>query len=53
MSKLAALILIVGQICQLDVTVHEFGESFYNEKMPPIIQEFEKAGMIKIEEGGV
>jgi hypothetical protein len=44
MSKLAALIFIVGQICRLDVTVHKFGESFYNEKIPPVIQEFEKAG---------
>jgi hypothetical protein len=38
-SKLATLIFIVGQICRLDVPVHEFGESFYNEKIPPVIQE--------------
>ena len=37
---------------RLDVTVYECGESFYNEKIPPVIDEFEKAGLIKIEEGG-
>jgi hypothetical protein len=42
-SKLATLIVIVGQLCRLDVTVHEFGESYYNEKIPPVIQEFEKS----------
>ena len=37
---------------RLDVTLKEKGESFYNDKIPPVIQEFENAGMIKIEEGG-
>eukprot|EP00521_Asterionellopsis_glacialis_P009434 CAMPEP_0195287396 /NCGR_PEP_ID=MMETSP0707-20130614/4471_1 /TAXON_ID=33640 /ORGANISM="Asterionellopsis glacialis, Strain CCMP134" /LENGTH=820 /DNA_ID=CAMNT_0040347145 /DNA_START=55 /DNA_END=2517 /DNA_ORIENTATION=+ len=37
---------------RLDITVEECGESFYNEKIPPVIEEFEKAGMISIEEGG-
>jgi arginyl-tRNA synthetase len=37
---------------RLDVKVYECGESFYNEKIPPVINEFDKAGMIKIEEGG-
>ena len=37
---------------RLDVTVEEFGESFYNKKIPPVIEEFTAAGKIKIEEGG-
>jgi arginyl-tRNA synthetase len=37
---------------RLDVTVEECGESFYNAKIPPVIEEFIKAGKIKIEEGG-
>lgn len=37
---------------RLDVTVEEFGESFYNDKIPPVIEEFEKAGKISVEEGG-
>jgi len=37
---------------RLDVTVHECGESFYNDKIPAVIEEFEKAGMIQLEEGG-
>jgi arginyl-tRNA synthetase len=37
---------------RLDVTVYECGESFYNEKIPPVIDEFNKAGKIRIEEGG-
>jgi len=27
-------------------------ESFYNDKIPSVISEFEKAGLVKIEEGG-
>ena len=37
---------------RLDVTTYECGESFYNDKIPPVIDEFTKANMIKIEEGG-
>ena len=37
---------------RLGVTVHECGESFYNDKIPAVIEEFEKAGMIQLEEGG-
>lgn len=37
---------------RLDVTTHECGESFYNDKIPAVIQEFDKNGMISIEEGG-
>ncbi|KAL3943301.1 MAG: hypothetical protein SGBAC_002629 [Bacillariaceae sp.] len=37
---------------RLDVVTHEFGESFYNDKIPAVIEEFEKHGMISIEEGG-
>ena len=37
---------------RLGVTVHECGESFYNDKIPPVIEEFEKAGMIQLEQGG-
>jgi arginyl-tRNA synthetase len=37
---------------RLDVSVFECGESFYNDKIPAVIQEFESAGMIRIEEGG-
>eukprot|EP00978_Attheya_sp_CCMP212_P011945 scaffold29664_cov51-Attheya_sp.AAC.3 len=37
---------------RLDISVEECGESFYNEKIPPVIQEFKDAGLIRIEEGG-
>ncbi|KAG7374686.1 arginyl-tRNA synthetase [Nitzschia inconspicua] len=37
---------------RLDVTVYEYGESFYNAMIPPVIEEFEKAGKLSIEEGG-
>lgn len=37
---------------RLDVTVYECGESFYNSRIPPVIEEFDKAGMISVEEGG-
>lgn len=37
---------------RLDVTVKECGESFYNDKIPPVIEEFQKAGLLSIEEGG-
>ncbi|KAL3909808.1 MAG: hypothetical protein SGILL_007937 [Bacillariaceae sp.] len=37
---------------RLDVTVYEYGESFYNAMIPPVIVEFDKAGRLKIEEGG-
>jgi arginyl-tRNA synthetase len=37
---------------RLDVTVEECGESFYNEKIPPVIEEFNNAGKLRIEEGG-
>lgn len=37
---------------RLDITLEECGESFYNSKIPPVIEEFEKAGMIAVETGG-
>ncbi|KAL7479849.1 hypothetical protein ACHAW6_005572 [Cyclotella cf. meneghiniana] len=37
---------------RLDITVEECGESFYNDKIPPVIQEFERKGLISVEEGG-
>lgn len=37
---------------RLDVTTHECGESFYNDKIPAVIDEFIEKSMIKIEEGG-
>jgi arginyl-tRNA synthetase len=37
---------------RLDITVEECGESFYNDKIPPVIKEFEAAGLISVEEGG-
>jgi arginyl-tRNA synthetase len=37
---------------RLNVTVYEYGESFYNAMIPPVIEEFEKAGKLSIEEGG-
>lgn len=37
---------------RLDINVKECGESFYNEKIPPVIEEFNKAGLVSIEEGG-
>lgn len=37
---------------RLDITVEECGESFYNDKIGPVIKEFEKAGHISVEEGG-
>jgi arginyl-tRNA synthetase len=37
---------------RLDITVEECGESFYNDKIPPVIEEFMSRGMISVEEGG-
>lgn len=37
---------------RLDITVTECGESFYNDKIPPVIDEFNARGMISVEEGG-
>ena len=37
---------------RLDVSLAEKGESFYNEKIPPVIDEFEQAGLVSVEEGG-
>ena len=37
---------------RLSVTVYECGESFYNDKIPAVIEEFEKAGHIEVAEGG-
>ena len=37
---------------RLDITVKECGESFYNDKIPPVIDEFESKGMLSVEEGG-
>lgn len=37
---------------RLDITVTECGESFYNDKIAPVIEEFDKSGHISVEEGG-
>ena len=37
---------------RLDIKVEECGESFYNDKIPPVIDEFDKKGLISVEEGG-
>eukprot|EP00592_Proboscia_alata_P007732 CAMPEP_0194355636 /NCGR_PEP_ID=MMETSP0174-20130528/3513_1 /TAXON_ID=216777 /ORGANISM="Proboscia alata, Strain PI-D3" /LENGTH=853 /DNA_ID=CAMNT_0039124983 /DNA_START=17 /DNA_END=2578 /DNA_ORIENTATION=+ len=37
---------------RLDVTIQECGESFYNSKIPAVIQEFDDAGLVRVEEGG-
>jgi len=37
---------------RLDVTLEEKGESFYNDRIPPVIEEFNAAGLVSIEEGG-
>lgn len=37
---------------RLDITVEECGESFYNDKIPPVIDEFIERGMCSVEEGG-
>jgi len=37
---------------RLDITVEECGESFYNDKIAPVIDEFVERDMINVEEGG-
>lgn len=37
---------------RLDVSVEEFGESFYNAKIPAVIDEFAAAGKLEDEQGG-
>lgn len=37
---------------RLDVNVTECGESFYNPKIPQVIEEFDKAGFVSVEDGG-
>jgi len=37
---------------RLDISVKECGESFYNDKIAPVIDEFDSRGMISVEEGG-
>ena len=37
---------------RLDITVEECGESFYNDKIPAVIDEFVDRDMISVEEGG-
>lgn len=37
---------------RLDVTLNEFGESFYNARIPPVIEELDQLGMLQKEEGG-
>lgn len=37
---------------RLDITLEEFGESFYNAKIPPVIEEFESKGLVEVAEGG-
>lgn len=37
---------------RLDATIEEKGESFYNDKISPVIEEFDKDGKLTTEEGG-
>lgn len=37
---------------RLDITVEECGESFYNDKIAPVIEEFDSRGLVSVEEGG-
>jgi arginyl-tRNA synthetase len=37
---------------RLDISVEECGESFYNDKIPGVIDEFDQRGMISVEDGG-
>jgi arginyl-tRNA synthetase len=37
---------------RLDVTLTEFGESFYNSQIPPVIEELVEKGIVQQEEGG-
>lgn len=37
---------------RLDVSCEECGESFYNSRIPPVVEEFDKAGKLSVEEGG-
>jgi len=37
---------------RLDAKIEEKGESYYNDKIPPVIEEFDKAGLLSTEEGG-
>ncbi|KAL3822104.1 hypothetical protein ACHAXA_011882 [Cyclostephanos tholiformis] len=37
---------------RLDISVEECGESFYNDKIPSVINEFDQHGMISVEDGG-
>ena len=36
---------------ELDITLQDRGESFYHELMPKVVAEFEKANLVKLEEG--
>ena len=36
---------------RLDITLDECGESFYNDKIPPVLEEFEKSGLIQESNG--
>jgi len=35
---------------RLDVSVEECGESFYNDRIPPMLEEFEAAGLVSVED---
>ena len=37
---------------RLNITVEECGESFYNDKIPAVVQEFLDSGHLTVEEGG-
>jgi len=37
---------------RLDITLEECGESFYNSRIPAVIEEFDGAGLVAVEEGG-
>lgn len=37
---------------RLDVQIDEYGESFYNSRIPNVIEEFSEKGIIRVEEGG-
>jgi arginyl-tRNA synthetase len=37
---------------RLSVSIDEYGESFYNSRIPKVIEEFTEKGLVKVEEGG-
>ena len=36
---------------RLDITVEEFGESFYNDMIPSVVEDLKEAGMLVVDKG--